>query len=326
MHTWQTVADLIRTHGRCAMITVIEVRGSAPRDAGARLFAIEDGGYRGTIGGGALEWRAIAEAQGALSRRSSDMKVSSAVLGPDLGQCCGGLVKTLTEIFTSSDLDWIGDFARRESAAPFSTELSLGDAKVKRRIVEHGGRAGAVRIADGNVLYETFGEDRRAILLFGAGHVGRALVLALAPLPFAVQWIDSRPQAFPSALPANVTPLLADYPAALLDLSAVGSFVVVMTHSHAMDFDIVLRAFQLDRFGYIGLIGSETKRARFISRLRTAGIDVSKSNSLVCPIGISGINSKHPAVIAASTAAELIARDEQLRSNAHPIPAARRFA
>jgi xanthine dehydrogenase accessory factor len=326
MQLWQTLSCLIRDHGRCAMVTIIETKGSAPREAGARLFVIEDGGYRGTIGGGALEWRAIAEAQGALSRQSWDMKVSSAVLGPDLGQCCGGQVRMLTEIFTSSDLDWIGDFACRESSAPFSTELSLSDAKVKRRIVEHGGRAGAVRIANGNVLYETFGEDRRTILLFGAGHVGRALVLALAPLPFAVSWIDSRPQSFPSALPAAVTPLLAENPAALLDLSAMGSFVVVMTHSHAMDFDIVLRAFQLDKFGYIGLIGSETKRARFISRLRAAGINDSKSNSLVCPIGMSGIKSKHPAVIAASTAAELIARDEQLRLSAHPVPAARRIA
>lgn len=326
MQIWQTVADLIRNHGRCAMVTIIEVKGSAPREAGARLFVVEDGGYRGTIGGGALEWRAIAEAQGALSRQSWDMKVSSAVLGPDLGQCCGGQVRMLTEIFTPSDLAWIGDFARRESTALFATELSLSDAKAKRRIADRDGHAVAVHIANRNILYEAFGEDRRTILLFGAGHVGRALVLALAPLPFAVSWIDSRPQAFPSALPAAVAPLLAENPAASLDLSAKGSFVVVMTHSHAMDFDIVLRAFQLDKFGYIGLIGSETKRARFLSRLRTAGINDSKSKSLVCPIGISGIKSKHPAVIAASTAAELIARDEQLRLNAHPVSAARRIA
>jgi xanthine dehydrogenase accessory factor len=325
MQIWQTIADLLHHHGRCAMVTIIEVKGSAPRDAGARLFVVEDGRYRGTIGGGALEWRAIGEAQAALSRGPSPMKIGAAVLGPDLGQCCGGQVRMLTEIFTPSDLVWITDFALRESAAPFSTELSLADTRSKRRIIEHAGRPGTVHIDPGNILLETYGEDRRAILLFGAGHVGRALILALAPLPFAVKWIDSRPQAFPSALPATVAPLVAAHPAALLDSQPAGSFVVVMTHSHAMDFDIVLRALHLDKFGYIGLIGSETKRARFTSRLRAAGVADSKLKKLVCPIGIAAISSKHPAVIAASTAAELIARDEQLRSNADPVRAVHRI-
>jgi xanthine dehydrogenase accessory factor len=324
MLVWTLLCDLLRTHGRCAMVTLIEVKGSAPREAGARLLVLEDGGFRGTIGGGALEWRAIAAAQAALSRHRPLPEVSSAILGPDLGQCCGGQVKLLTEVFDSSDVAWIGEWAARETAASFATELMLGDAH-RRRLSDQAGSPGTVRLEAARLI-EIFGEQRRALLLFGAGHVGRALVLALAPLPFAVDWIDSRPGAFPSALPANVAHRLAREPAAALDSASASSFVLVMTHSHALDFDIVLRALQLDRFAFLGLIGSETKRARFASRLRAAGIAEAQLQSLVCPIGLSGISSKHPAVIAASVAADLLACDERLRLAAHPLPVARRIA
>jgi xanthine dehydrogenase accessory factor len=325
MQVWRSLENLLRDHGRAAMVTVIEVKGSAPREAGARLFVIEDGRYRGTIGGGALEWRAIAEAQRALSWQGARATVSSALLGPELGQCCGGQVKLLTEVFTSSDLVWIADFAERETKAPFSTLINLAGAEPARRIVHCTGHPGTLQI-EANMLRETYGEDRRSMLLFGAGHVGRALVLALAPLPFAVTWIDSRPDAFPSAHPVNVTPRFSGDPAGLLDAAAEGSFVVVMTHSHALDFDIVLSALKLGGFGYVGLIGSETKKARFLKRLRELGIGEAGLKTLVCPIGISGIGSKQPAVIAASTAAQLLVRDEQLRAGVHPLTAALRIA
>lgn len=325
MQVWQTLENLLRDHRRAAMVTVIEVKGSAPREAGARLFVIEDGRYRGTIGGGALEWRAIAEAQRAVARQGARATVSSALLGPQLGQCCGGQVKLLTEAFTSSDLVWIADFAERETKASFSTLIDLAGAEPARRIVPCVGHPGTLQI-EANMLRETYGEDRRSVLLFGAGHVGRALVLALAPLPFAVTWIDSRADAFPSAHPVNVTPRFSGDPAGLLDAAAKGSFVVVMTHSHALDFDIVLRALKLAGFGYVGLIGSETKKARFLKRLREVGIGEAGLKALVCPIGISGIGSKHPSVIAASTAAQLLVRDEQLRAGVHPLTAALRIA
>jgi xanthine dehydrogenase accessory factor len=325
MTVWREIAGLLRRHGRCAMITVVEVQGSAPREAGARLFVVEDGGYRGTIGGGALEWHAIATAQRAIARQQTRPQLSTAVLGPDLGQCCGGRVKLLIEIFASADLSWIDNFARNEGEAPFSTELNVGVEPAHRRIVEPRGGGNPLEL-DGAVLSEAFGAKPRCVFLFGAGHVGRALALALAPLPFSVTWIDSRAEAFPSVFPANVMPRLAEDPARLLDSGAAGAFVVVLTHSHALDLDIVRAALKLDRFGYVGLIGSETKKARFLSRLRTAGIGETQLRTLVCPIGISGIKSKHPAVIAASAAAELLKRDEQLKLGAQPISEARRIA
>ena len=319
MKLWRTLEDLLRHHGKCAMITIIDVKGSCPQAPGARLILTEDGFYRGTIGGGALEWHAMARAQSAMESPLSGFDVMTAALGPELGQCCGGQVKLLTEIFTAADQGWIGEFARKEAQAPFSTRLTLDDGGIVRRIVAPEGRPGSAELTSGSILRETFGETRRHLQLFGAGHVGRALVLALSPLPFAVTWIDPRPEAFPQAVPTNVDMRSMSNPAAALDLSPPGSFVVVMTHSHALDFDIVLAALKSESFPYVGLIGSETKRARFLSRLRKAGIAEMPLRRLACPIGIPGISSKEPAVIAAAAAAELLIRDQELRSDAEPV-------
>jgi xanthine dehydrogenase accessory factor len=306
------------------MVSVIAVRGSAPREPGARLIIAENGLYRGTIGGGALEWRAIAEAQAALARGGSEYRIASSVLGPDLGQCCGGQVKLLTEIFLNADRGVVEDLARLEQRGSFSTEAVLAGSKITRRIVDASPQA-AIALR-GNVLHELFGETPRSIYVFGAGHVGRALVLAMAPLPFAVHWIDSRPDAFPAAVPANVEVKLMPSPPGALASAPAGSLVLVMTHSHALDLDIVFAALKRQSFPYVGLIGSETKRARFLSRLRAAGLTDAALRNFVCPIGMPGIRSKLPAIIAASVAADLIARDEQLRIPARPLPAALRTA
>jgi xanthine dehydrogenase accessory factor len=152
------------------------------------------------------------------------------------------------------------------------------------------------------------------LLLFGAGHVGRALALSLAPLSFAVSWIDPRPGAFPAYMPGNVTAVQPDNPVDALTDAAPGTFVLVMTHSHQLDLAIVAAALADDRFPYVGLIGSSTKRARFEKRLAEAGIARDRIAELVCPIGIAGIKSKTPASIAAATTAQLLIRDEALRS------------
>jgi xanthine dehydrogenase accessory factor len=99
-----------------------------------------------------------------------------------------------------------------------------------------------------------------------------------------------------------------------------GSFVEVMTHSHALDLQIVEEALGAGRFGYVGLIGSATKRARFEKRMREAGLPGEAIESLVCPIGIAGIRSKRPAAIAAAVAVQLLARDEALRAEEAPAP------
>ena len=146
------------------------------------------------------------------------------------------------------------------------------------------------------------------------------MALALAPLPFAVRWIDPRRDAFPAHTPANVTLIHAPEPAAELASAPDGALVVVMTHSHALDLEIVAEALRVERFGFVGLIGSSTKRARFLSQMRAAGLTEVQLARLVCPIGIPGLESKDPAVIAASTAAQLLIVSESLATEEDKSP------
>ena len=380
-----------------------------------------DGGFHGTIGGGELEWRAIGAARDALSRNVPAATLDRFTLGPDLGQCCGGSVRLLTEVFERDRLDEIRALAAREAAGPFVTRGRIGQRAVERVIIdgagyerseaheafgsgntgrrlpaaadtvrstvaEHGpglpgqgqrqrareaagvsrsitvehvirsataaGPAHAkrtisgvvpyeglpVEIEDDGAIIERFRDPRHPLWLFGAGHVGRALMLALAPLPFDVTWIDEREDVFPTVVPASVRPLRSADPAGELAHAPDGAFVVVMTHNHPLDLAIVHAALAAPspramwlpdattppgaaapfgtvpprraagRFGYVGLIGSASKRARFARRLREAGIAPARVETLVCPIGMTTIRSKHPAAIAAGIVAQLLER------------------
>lgn len=295
MKVWAHIAKTLETHGTCAMISVVKVEGSAPREAGARIV-VTPLGFHGTIGGGTLEWQAIAKAQ-ALLGKPTQHKLSVHSLGPDLGQCCGGRVELVTEVFGRSDLAAARDFAAREQSGVFAV-------------------VGRILAPD---FSEPFGDSNRKLYLFGAGHVGRALVLALAPLPFDVIWIDPREGAFPAAVPSNVVTIQSENPAGEIANAPSGSFALVMTHSHGLDLEIIDAVLRSPRFAYAGLIGSATKRARFSKRLREAGISDENISAMVCPIGIPSIKSKHPSAIAAATAVQLLERDEVMRCAELPL-------
>ena len=316
---WPRVLASLDAHGRVAMVTVAATRGSAPREAGARLIVQPDGGFTGTIGGGTLEWKAIAVAQAALSSPSAaKAQVRKYALGPELGQCCGGTVELIVEVIAADRRAEVAELAARETEGRLATQGTIAPDGIVRRIVAEGDMPPGSAALDANVLTESFGDDRRPLALFGAGHVGRALVLALAPLPFRITWVDPRPDAFPSHVPGNVTLRQLTEPATALDAMPSGSFVMVMSHSHQLDLTLVHAALADDRFAYVGLIGSRTKRARFEKRLAEAGIAPARIADLVCPIGVTGIHSKAPAVIAAATVADLLIRDEALRAAAAP--------
>lgn len=312
---WPRVRDALDRHGRLAMVTVAATRGSAPREAGARLIVMPDGSFTGTIGGGTLEWRAIALAQAALAAPDgARAEIRTFALGPQLGQCCGGGVDLVIERIEASERAEIAAWAEAEAAGGFVTHGVVTATGVERRAADGEVLAPGTTVLDGTLLTESFGDDRRALILFGAGHVGRALALALAPLPFAVTWVDPRPDAFPAHVPSNVVLRQLDDPAVALASMPAGTFVLVMTHSHPLDLAIVHAALADARFAYVGLIGSATKRARFTRQLAEAGVPRPRIAELVCPIGVDGIHSKAPAVIAAATVAELLIRDEALRA------------
>ena len=311
MSVWPTIERFITEHGAAALVTLAEARGSSPREAGARMVVRPDGGFSGTIGGGALEWIALAEAQALLAdRHGAASRRLDKALGPDLGQCCGGRVTVTLERFDMRDRETVEKLADLERSGPLVVIATPEGARSVRRPAapgeDHGLPDGArVQMADGRIV-ERFGSHATPFHLFGAGHVGRALALALAPLPFAVTWIDPRPGAFPSHVPANVRCLAEPDPARLLAQAPDGALIAIMTHSHALDLDLTAAALKAGRFPYVGLIGSATKRARFVNTMRKIGIARDAIDRLTCPIGLTDIRDKAPAAIAASIVAQLL--------------------
>ena len=309
---WTRIRQTIERHGSAALQSVIDAAGSVPRESGARIVLQPDGGFFGTIGGGRLEYEAMARARATLARGRGPAEFRDWPLGPNLGQCCGGVVRTLTETFDATDLTAVRRFEAMEKSGAFATASRLDAEGRIARVpapdeAAEMGRIGFSRTA----FHERFGEAATPVLLFGAGHVGRAVVLALAPLPFSVRWIDSRQDQFPRHVPQNTVPVCTGDVTHEVAEAPRDAMIVVMTHSHPLDFDITAAALQRDAFDFVGLIGSETKRARFASRARQLGVNESWIDRLACPIGIAQIKGKEPAVIAAGIAAQLLIVREQ---------------
>lgn len=163
------------------------------------------------------------------------------------------------------------------------------------------------------LMFEPQRQDLFNVALFGAGHVGKAVVQVLSALPCRIRWFDPRPDEFPDHVPPNVSVEVTNTPEREVAGLSDDSWLLVMSHSHAMDMGIVAKALQEGRFAYIGLIGSDTKRARFAKRFRELGLGEQQIAKLTCPIGIDGVSGKHPGEIAIATAAQLLQLRESRR-------------
>jgi xanthine dehydrogenase accessory protein XdhC len=153
------------------------------------------------------------------------------------------------------------------------------------------------------------------VVLFGAGHVGHALVTLLGRLPCVVQWVDERDELFPDEVPANVQLEATDTPDAIVDKAPAGACFLVMTHNHALDFSLAVRIMRRRDFTYFGMIGSKTKRVKFERRLIGRGVDPERLVEMTCPIGVTGIVDKAPSSIAVAVCAELLqVRSRQVAS------------
>jgi xanthine dehydrogenase accessory factor len=309
MEPWRTIQDLIDRDGAAALVTVVSVDGSTPREAGARMTVARDGSITGSIGGGPLEWTAVDLVRALIARgRTAEWKTVS--LGPALDQCCGGRVEILHESFDKNDLVWIAPLAASEAAELMLRGERVGEGPYRRRIANTQAADPVARI-DNDTILERVGEAKTPVLLFGGGHIGRALVAALAPLPFTVRWIDDRPDAFEGSETFGARTVVSALPESELGAAPAGAFAIVMTHSHALDLAIVAAALPDPRFAYVGLIGSATKRALFERRLAEFGVASEAIARLVCPIGVPGISGKAPGTIAAAVAAELLIERER---------------
>jgi xanthine dehydrogenase accessory factor len=329
-HWVEAAAAYLSKHAAVARVTVVALRGSAPREPGASMLVDLDGTV-GTVGGGRLEWQAIRAARALLAdRTAAPVRIDDLILGPDLGQCCGGRVELWLERLTRGDLPWLREAARRlrgRSDVAIATDVS-GRVASHRVLAPPAGasRLELERSTAGNVtLLEILQPRRLPLWVFGAGHVGQALIRLLSPLAlFDIVWVDSRPELLPAGLPECVTTQACAAPTDLVATAAPGSHYVVLTHDHALDYELCRLILARGDAGWLGLIGSASKAARFRSRLRRHGIVVERLSQLHCPIGIDGIASKLPAAIAIAIAAQLLQRHAGAMpsKSAAPAPAA----
>jgi xanthine dehydrogenase accessory factor len=331
----------------CVMISVAATQGSTPREVGARMLVWEQG-TTGSIGGGNLEFQAIDIARQRLrGDAAAGPLLQRFALGPGLGQCCGGVVVLLFEAVTGAEpcFTSLHQLRSQQRTAALITVVD-GDNADTRLLVSDAGCIGElvderlfISLADEarNVLLarraallctlndgdarpvqafiQPFYPSDFQVLVFGAGHVGKALVPLLAQLPCEIAWIDSRAEEFPGAAPPNVRKIDSSAPEYSVDDALPGSFYLVMTHSHTLDQAICERILRRGDFAYCGLIGSRAKRLKFEKRLRARGISAPALQRLVCPIGVTGIDGKQPAEIAVAVAAQLLIEYGQRQVN-----------
>lgn len=302
--------DLLQHEPAMVRVVVADTRGSTPQERGAVMLV---GGNLsvGTIGGGRLEWEAIAAARALLGDTRCAGRLHKSVLGPDLGQCCGGVVSTWMDRFTPADLALLHAAAAAAATGPTVLVSTLSEHHVERQLLSASGDVeppsadlSTVVRADGArrlVLRERLDRNFCAVWLYGAGHVGRAVARILVDLPVSMTWIDSRPE-----LGAIAGVRHEPDPVSSVSQAPAGAYILVMTHSHQLDFALCHAALRRGDFSWLGLIGSQSKSARFRSRLRRLGMDAGVVARLVCPIGIEGITGKWPATIALAVAAQIM--------------------
>lgn len=251
-----------------ALATVVAAAGSTPREPGTRMVITADGSMD-TLGGGHFEEQVIEATQRWLAEGETGLRVEDFPLGGRSGQCCGGHVQVLIELFPGAEMN---------------------------------------------------------VALFGAGHVGRALAQVLTPLPWRLDWFDSRCDGFPDAPAADrqsrhsYTPDEAGIKQTVAKL-ATGSHVLIMTHDHALDRALLDTLLGRDDLASLGVIGSDSKWASFRRRLKDAGHSDERLAEVRCPIGVPGAVGKRPYEIALAVAAELLTLKT---APATPAPAANR--
>lgn len=326
MRNWARAAlARLDANDEAALVTILATEGSAPREAGTKMV-VWRGGQAGTIGGGNLEYRVADQARRMLDGSQAHFAIQDYPLGPLLAQCCGGRVRLFLERLNDNSRDWLTEAARRMDAAqPFEVRTRFDPGALGKTIapilatqdeappVTLAGAPASARGARpelGDELVERANAPRPPLLLFGAGHVGQAIARAFEPLPFRLSWYDSRPE---TAEIAGVTVLEPAEMAAKAMGATPDAYGLVLTHDHALDYALVSAGLAGGGFGYFGVIGSKTKRARFMSRLRDDGFSQAVLTRLTCPIGLPGLKSKAPEVIAVSVAADLLMRQEAAR-------------
>ncbi|MEM0912347.1 MAG: xanthine dehydrogenase accessory protein XdhC [Pseudomonadota bacterium] len=262
------------------LITVIRAAGSTPRDNGTKMVVTGDSQFD-TVGGGHLEFEAVQRAREMLAKGETCQDIISYPLSSKLGQCCGGAVK---------------------------------------------------------LLFEVMLDHQQHVAVFGAGHVAQALVPILAQLPLQIHWVESRENwlnkperntAFESSasgvdadanapvnlaeaarriasIYSNITPITNDAPVDVISVLPRNTWIIILTHNHQLDYELVEASLRHIDSDYIGMIGSKTKAKRFRTRLEHRGFNQEQIDRLISPIGDLNISGKRPVEVAVSISAQIM--------------------
>lgn len=313
---WPRTLRQALLEGPAVLVTVVSVKGSAPRAAGSKMIITRRAQY-GSIGGGNLEYQASGTAHNMLATAQAVQPPENRLygLGPALQQCCGGAVSVLYEYLDSPVAGWLEELCAMQAGQAMSLQSLLAGASVLKRTLQiepvSPGVSGpalpcVVELEQGGFLLERVEFEQVKLAIFGAGHVASALVPILSQHAFDLCWIDNRPEQFgPVAFP-GVQTVVSATPEAEVAGFAPGTLYLVMTHSHELDEDICYQVLKRNDAGWLGLIGSGSKRRRFEHRLRQRGLDETQLRQLTCPVGMAGITGKRPATIALSICAQLL--------------------
>ncbi len=250
------------------LVSIVALQGSSPRGVGSKLLVTEDQQFD-SIGGGHLEYKAIAQARLMMTQEHLTAIIDYP-LGASLGQCCGGKV---------------------------------------------------------SLMFEVFKATKMPVVVFGAGHVGRALVPLLAQLPVQVTWVDSRYDMLPKELPHGVVGMQEEHPQDYITDCVANSCYLVMTHHHGVDLALTEAILKRGDAYYLGVIGSVTKGRKFRQRLAAKDYSVNSISHLNCPMGKAGISGKQPMEVAIAIAAQVMdlyqnfdLKHQKCLAKANPVP------
>ena len=288
---WSQAALSGLVEGYVCLISVAEAKGSVPREAGA-IMLVYNSHIDGSIGGGELEFQAIKTAREDRSEKAFLREVRTYPLGPALGQCCGGHVKLMFEWYGPDSQSVLAQLAAQDQGYSLHPTNSQDIPVVAIEPSEE-------------MLSLPLSVQKQPVFLYGAGHVGRAVVEIARHLPCQIYWVDTDDDRYPEDIAEEVTKLLANKPETIAQHAPGDAIHLIMTYSHQVDFKIVMAVLSCGNFARCGLIGSETKASRFRKRLRDAGVNSDAIERLSCPIGLPEITGKKPLQVAISVTGQL---------------------
>jgi len=312
-------------HPLIVRVTIATKRGSAPRDAGTSML-IMPSQLIGTIGGGHLEWQALRIARDLLDdAQTPPVHLQRMILGQDLAQCCGGEVQLWFERLTRDDLSWLRRLSIliKDNDTPVLATQRVG-RDIKRLLLRPGMPQypanhfiSGVQLTRDNdndeiTLIERLNARRPSLWLYGAGHVGQALVRLLADVALDITWIDTRPELLPGDVPSNVRIKTGSNLLELARCAPATAHHRIMTHDHGLDY-LLCRELLDGDFASLGVIGSNSKAVRFRSQLKRDGVAPERVANLLCPIGMDMAN-KEPAIIALGIATQLLQQSNGAQS------------